>query len=46
VHGLPEIDQVGQLCEACQVRKQRHTSFPVKAEYQTERRLELVHGNL
>jgi hypothetical protein len=22
VHGLPEIGQVGQLCEACQARKQ------------------------
>jgi transposase InsO family protein len=46
VHGLPEIGQVGQLCEACQARKQRHTSFLAKAEYQAERRLELVHGDL
>jgi hypothetical protein len=30
---LPEIGQVKQLCEACHVGKQRHTSFPVKAEY-------------
>jgi proteasome assembly chaperone (PAC2) family protein len=22
VHGLPEIGQVGRLCEACQARKQ------------------------
>jgi hypothetical protein len=36
VHGLSEIGQVGQLCEACQARKQRCTSFPVKAEYQVE----------
>jgi hypothetical protein len=46
VHGLPEIGQVGQLCEACQAVKQRRTSFPAKAEYQAERRLELVHGDL
>jgi hypothetical protein len=36
VHGLPEIGQVGQLCEACQAGKQRCTSFPTKAEYQAE----------
>jgi transposase InsO family protein len=46
VHGLPKIGQVRQLCMACQVRKQRHTSFLVKAEYRAERRLELVHGDL
>jgi hypothetical protein len=46
VHGLSEIGQVGQLCKACQVGKQRHTSFPAKAEYRVERRLELVHGGL
>jgi hypothetical protein len=33
VHGLPEIGQVGQLCETCQAGRQRRTSFPVKAEY-------------
>jgi transposase InsO family protein len=46
VHGIPEIGQVGQLCEAWQAEKQRHTSFPTKVEYQAERRLELVHGDL
>jgi hypothetical protein len=46
VHDLPEISQVRQLCEACLVRKQRHTSFPTKVEYRAERRLELVHGDL
>jgi hypothetical protein len=46
VHGLPEIGQVGLLCEACQAGKQRCTSFSSKAEYQTEQRLELVHGDL
>jgi hypothetical protein len=37
---------VGQLCETCQSRKQRRTSFLAKAEYRAERRLELVHGDL
>jgi hypothetical protein len=46
VHGLSKIGQVGQLCEACQARKQRCTSFLVKAEYRVEQRLELVHGDL
>jgi hypothetical protein len=46
VHGLPEIGQVGQLCEVCQAGKQRHTLFLTKVEYQVERRLELVHGDL
>jgi hypothetical protein len=46
VHGLPEIGQVGQLCETCQTEKQRRTSFPVKAEYRAEQRVELVHDDL
>jgi hypothetical protein len=37
---------VGQLCEACQTWKQQRNSFSTKAEYQVERRLELVHGDL
>jgi hypothetical protein len=36
VHRLPEIGQVGQLCEACQAKKQCHTSFPAKEEYRIE----------
>jgi hypothetical protein len=46
VHSLPEIGQVGQLCEACQDGKKRHTSLPAMLEYRAERRLELVHRNL
>jgi hypothetical protein len=46
VHGLPKIGHVEQLCEACQVEKQRHTLFPVKVEYRVRRRLELVHDDL
>jgi hypothetical protein len=36
VHDLPEIGQVGQLCEACQAGKHRRTSFLVKVEYRAE----------
>jgi hypothetical protein len=36
VHGLLEICQVGQLCEACQAGKQRRTSFLVKVEYRAK----------
>jgi hypothetical protein len=46
MHELPKIGQVGQLCEACQARKQRLTSFPVKAEYREERHQQMVHGDL
>jgi ligand-binding SRPBCC domain-containing protein len=46
VHGLPEIGQVGQLFKTCQAGKQRRTSFLVKVEYQAERRIDLVHGDL
>jgi hypothetical protein len=46
VHRLPEIGQLGQLYEAYQAGKQRRTSFLVKAMYQAERRLDLVHGDL
>jgi hypothetical protein len=46
VHGLPEIGQVGQFCEACQAGKQRRTSFPMKVEYRAQRCLELVHDDL
>jgi hypothetical protein len=46
MHGLLEIGQVGQFCEACQDGKQRRTSVPVKAEYHVEQRPELVRGDL
>jgi hypothetical protein len=42
VHGLPEI---GQVVHGLQ-EEQRRTSFPAKAEYQVEQRLELVHSDL
>ncbi|CAO2168313.1 unnamed protein product [Urochloa humidicola] len=46
VRGLPAIEQVDQLCDACLVGKQRRNSFPAVAQYRAERTLELVHGDL
>ena len=46
VRGLPTIDQVDQLCEACLAGKQRRTAFPDRAQWWVERALELVHGDL
>jgi transposase InsO family protein len=44
--GLPLIDEVDRLCDACQTRKQRHTAFPSESQYRAESALELVHGDL
>jgi hypothetical protein len=46
VRGLPMIEQVDQLCEACLIGKQRRTAFPDQAQWRAERALELVHGDL
>jgi len=46
LRGLPTIDQVDQLCEACRAGKQRRTAFPDRAQWWVERALELVHGDL
>ncbi|WVZ58547.1 hypothetical protein U9M48_008813 [Paspalum notatum var. saurae] len=46
VRGLPEIEQVDQLCEACLAGKQKRTPFPEQAKWHAERALELVHGDL
>jgi hypothetical protein len=46
VRGLPSIEQVDQLCDACLAGKQRRNSFPVAAQYRAERVLEIVHGDL
>jgi hypothetical protein len=46
VRGLPQIEQVDQLCDACLAGKQRRSSFPTEAQYRAERTLELVHGDL
>ena len=46
VRGLPAIEQVDQLCEACIAGKQRRTPFPDQALWRAEHALELVHGDL
>ena len=43
VRGLPAIEQVDQLCEACIAGKQRRTLFPDQALWWAEHALELVH---
>jgi hypothetical protein len=45
VRGLPEVEQVDQICDGCLAGKHRRSSFPHRAEYRVEV-LELVHGDL
>lgn len=46
VRGMPQIKKVNLLWDGCLADKHRHMPFPEKAEYQAERALELVHGDL
>jgi hypothetical protein len=46
VQGLLCITAVEHPCEACMAGKQKRTSFPTQAQYQTDTVLELVHGDL
>ena len=46
VRGLPQLDQVDQLCDACLAGKQRRAPFPQQANYRATGRLDLVHGDL
>ena len=46
VRGLPMINHVEQLCEACLAGKHRRTAFPQMAKYRATKPLELVHGDL
>jgi hypothetical protein len=46
IRGMPQIGDVGKLCDACQTGKQWHTAFPYKAQYRAEQALELSHGDL
>jgi hypothetical protein len=46
VRGLPSIEQVNKLCDACLAGKQRRNPFPAVAQYQAERTLEILHGDL
>jgi hypothetical protein len=46
VRGLPEVDQVEQLCTGCLMGKQRRAPFPRQSEYMADNVLELVHGDI
>lgn len=46
VRGLPMVEEVDQLCEACLAGKQKRTPFPDQSQWRAERSLELVHGDL
>jgi transposase InsO family protein len=46
VRGLPHVDHVEQLREACLIGKQRRAPFPLKAKYRASSPLELVQGDL
>lgn len=46
VHGLPQIDQIEQVCEACLAGKQRRASFPDQARRRATNAIELVHGDI
>jgi hypothetical protein len=46
VRGLPGIEQVDQLCEACLAGKQKHASFQQRATRRATRSLELLHSDL
>jgi transposase InsO family protein len=46
VRGLPQIDQVDQVCDSCLAGKQRRQPFPSKAKYRAAQKPELVHGDI
>ena len=46
VRGLPIINHVQQLYEACLVGKHRRDTFPIATKYHATEPLELVHGDL
>jgi hypothetical protein len=46
VRGLPTLEQVDQMCDACLAGKQRRASFPEQARRRTANAIELVHGDI
>jgi hypothetical protein len=46
VRGLPHLNQVEQLCEACLTGKQRRTPFLQKALRRSTEALQLLHGDI
>jgi hypothetical protein len=45
VRGLPAIEEVDRLCEACFAGKQKRSLFPDQVQWRAEQPLELVHGD-
>jgi hypothetical protein len=46
VRGMPSLEHVEGVCEACMTGKQRCIAFPDQATWIAEHGLELVHGDL
>lgn len=46
VHGLPSLEHVDQICDACLAGKQRRNPFPEQARRHVENILDQVHGDL
>ena len=46
VRGLPLVEHVNQICDACLAGKQRRVPFSKQARFRAKKRLELVHGDL
>jgi hypothetical protein len=46
VCGLPILDHVEEICEACLVGKHRRTPLPHQVSRRAKRSLELMHGDL
>lgn len=46
VRGLPTLDPVDGVCDACLAGKQRRSPFPVQARRRAAQVLDLVHGDL
>jgi transposase InsO family protein len=46
VRGMPLLNQVDQVCEACLAGKQRRAPFPQKAPRRSTEVLQLIHGDI
>nr|GFC32969.1 zinc finger, CCHC-type [Tanacetum cinerariifolium] len=46
VDGIPRINHVGQICDACLIGKHSRTPFPNQAKFRSKNPLDLVYGDL
>ncbi|GJY82336.1 zinc finger, CCHC-type containing protein [Tanacetum coccineum] len=46
VEGIPRINHVGQICDACLLGKHSRTPFPNQAKFRSKNPLDLVYGDL